>query len=166
MITQRTKYMQRLMCALDLCLRSHNGQIDKCNQPYWIHPFSVGMMGFSDCGDLKLISYAIVGLLHDVPEDTVLSVDDVSKLIELTEEETEALRLLTHTKDMSYDEYIDSIIKSENEIAIRVKHRDLLHNMNKKRFAEANIPMTDKDKARCDKYDKALRKLSDKLNFK
>lgn len=164
MRTQRTKDMQRLMDALDLCRKCHVHQIDKCGQPYWIHPFTVGMQIFSGYGDVKSISYVIVGLLHDIPEDTKLSVDDVAALIELTEEETAALRLLTRIKDIPYDEYIDSIIESGNEIAMCVKLYDLLHNMNLNRFTEADIDITDKDEKRRKKYRKAFDKLHAKIN--
>ena len=165
MKTQRTKDMQRLIDALDLCRKCHINQTDKCSQPYWIHPFTVAMQNFSGYGsNTRSISYAIVGLLHDIPEDTKLSVDDVATLIELTEEEAAALRLLTHTKDVPYGEYIDSIIESINDIAMIVKLNDLLHNMNLNRFAEANIPITDKDEKRHNKYRKAFDKLLAKIN--
>jgi (p)ppGpp synthase/HD superfamily hydrolase len=164
MITQRTRDMQRLMDALDLCRKCHIHQTDKCGQPYWIHPFTVAMRSFSGYGNIESISYAIIGLLHDIPEDTRLSVDDIATLIELTEDEIAALKLLIHTKNMPYDEYIDSIIESSNDIAITVKLEDLLHNMNLNRFTEANLPISDKDEARHNKYRKALDKLLAKIN--
>ena len=165
MRTQRTKDMQRLMDALDICRKFHINQTDKCGQPYWIHPFTVAMQKFSGYGsNTKSLSYAIVGLLHDIPEDTGMSVKVLATLIELTEEEVAALWLLTRTKNMSYDEYIDSIIESDNEIAIVVKLNDLLHNMNLDRFTEANLPITDKDEKRHNKYRKALDKLLAKIN--
>ena len=163
MKTQRTKDMQRLMDALDICRKFHINQTDKCGQPYWIHPFSVAMIGFDPYGGKISFSFAIVGLLHDIPEDTSISVDELATLIELTEEEIEALRLLTHTDDLSYDEYIDSIIESGNEIAMNVKLEDLLHNMNLNRFIEADIAVTDKDKKRKEKYQKAFDKLLAKI---
>ncbi len=163
MKTQRTKDMQRLMDALDICRKFHINQTDKCSQPYWIHPFTVAMRGFDPYGGEMSFSFAIVGLLHDIPEDTSISVDGLATLIELTEEEIEALRLLTHTDDLSYDEYIDSIIESGNEIAMNVKLDDLLHNKDLNRFIEANIPVTDKDKRRSEKYKKAFEKLLDKV---
>ena len=60
---------------------------------------------------------------------------------------------------MSYSQYIDSIGESGNEIAIDVKLYDLLHNMNLNRFTEAGIAITDQDKNRFDKYEKAFDKL-------
>lgn len=159
MLTQRSKDMERLMTALELCRKLHAGQVDKCGQPYWIHPFTVAMNCFSGYGDIKYISRAIVGLLHDIPEDTGMAVEALVQLIELTDEEIAALKLLTRQDGVSYDEYIDSIEESGNEIAIDVKLYDLLHNMNLDRFTEASITITNRDKNRFDKYEKAFDKL-------
>ena len=158
-LTQRSKDMERLMTAIELCCKLHAGQTDKCGQPYWIHPFTVAMNCFSGYGDVKYISRAIVGLLHDIPEDTGMSVDALLQLIELTDEEVAALKLLTRQDGVSYSQYIDSIGESSNEIAIDVKLYDLLHNMNLNRFTEADIAITDQDKNRFDKYEKAFDKL-------
>ena len=159
MLTQRSKNMERLMTALELCRKLHAGQVDKCGQPYWIHPFTVAMSYFSGYGDVKSISCTIVGLLHDIPEDTGMAVEALAQLIELTDEEIAALKLLTRQDGVSYDEYIDSIGESGNEIAIYVKLYDLLHNMNLDRFTEAGIAITNWDKNRFDKYKKAFDKL-------
>ena len=158
-LTQRSKDMERLMTAIELCCKLHAGQTDKCGQPYWIHPFTVAMNCFSGYGDVKSISCTIVGLLHDIPEDTGMAVEALAQLIELTDEEIAALKLLTRQDGVSYDEYIDSIGESGNEIAINVKLYDLLHNMNLDRFTEANITITNRDKNRFDKYEKAFDKL-------
>lgn len=159
MLTQRSKDMERLMIALELCRKLHAGQVDKCGQPYWIHPFTVAMSYFSGYGDVKSISCTIVGLLHDIPEDTGMAVEALAQLIELTDEEIAALKLLTRQDGVSYDEYIDSIGESGNEIAIDVKLYDLLHNMNLDRFTEASITITNRDKNRFNKYEKAFDKL-------
>ena len=159
MLTQRSKDMERLMTALELCRKLHANQTDKCGQPYWIHPFTVAMRGFTGYANDQSISYAIVGLLHDIPEDTGMAVGSLVGLIELTDEEMAALKLLTHQDGMSYNEYIDSIIESGNEIAINVKLDDLLHNMNLERFTEAGITITDQDTKRNEKYKKAFDKL-------
>ena len=159
MLTQRSKNMERLMTALELCRKLHAGQVDKCGQPYWIHPFTVAMSYFSEYRDVKSISFAIVGLLHDISEDTGMAVEALAQLIELTDEEIAALKLLTRQDGVSYDEYIDSIGESGNEIAIDVKLYDLLHNMNLDRFTEASITITNRDKNRFDKYENAFDKL-------
>ena len=161
MKTQTTKDMERYLQALKLCCTLHEGQVDKCGQPYWIHPFTVAMRCFT--GYSSNLSYCIVGLLHDIPEDTGMAVEALATLIELTNEETEALKLLTRQKDVSYDQYIDSIVESGNEVAISVKLDDLLHNMNLNRMLDAGIEVTDKDEQRVDKYKKAFDKLLAKI---
>ena len=163
MLTQRSKDMERLMIALELCRKFHAGQVDKCGQPYWIHPFTVAMSYFSGYRDVKSISFAIVGLLHDIPEDTGMAVEALAQLIELTDEEIAALKLLTRQDGVSYDEYIDSIEESGNKIAIDVKLNDLLHNMNLDRFTEAGIEITSKDEKRINRYTKAFNKLMESL---
>lgn len=45
----------------------------------------------------------------------------------------DALRLLTHSKDVPYDEYVERIARSENPIAIHVKYNDLCHNLKRGR---------------------------------
>ena len=164
MLTQRSKDMERLITALELCRKLHAGQVDKCGQPSWLHPFTVAMRGFTGYANDRPISYAIVGLLHDIPEDTGMAVESLTQLMELTDKEIDALKLLTRQEGVSYNEYIDSIIESGNEIAINVKIYDLLHNMNFDRFTEADIKITDQDIKRGKKYEKAFNKLIDSLN--
>ena len=164
MLTQRSKDMERLMTALELCRRLHADQFDKCGQPYWIHPFTVAMRRFSGYSNNTAISFSIVGLLHDIPEDTGMAVEALAQLIELTDEEIAALKLLTRQDGISYNKYINSIIESGNEIAINVKLDDLLHNMDLDRLTEAGITITDQDIKRYEKYKKVFYKLHAKLN--
>lgn len=164
MKTQRTKDMERLMDALYLCRTLHAEQIDKCGQPYWIHPFTVAMRAFTGYGSCDSISYSIVGLLHDITEDTGVPVEALAYFVKLTPQEIEALELLTRKDGVDYNEYIDSIINSGNEIAMVVKLDDLLHNMNLNRLIEADIQITDKDIRRTENYRKAFDKLHAKLN--
>ena len=148
------------MTALNLCRKLHDGQTDKCGQPYWIHPFTVAMRAFGY--SKSQVSNAIVGMLHDIPEDTGMSVDALATLIDLTDEEITALNLLTRKDGVSYDEYINFIAESGNKLAIEVKLDDLLHNMNLDRFTDAGVEITQKDEARVEKYEKAFNQLFEK----
>lgn len=163
MITQYSKDMERVIKALNLCRTLHEDQVDKCGQPYWIHPFSVGMRIFNG-HNKNTIPNMIVGLLHDIPEDTGLSVEGLATLIDLTDEEKTALNLLTHKKGVSYDEYINLILNSGNKLAIEVKIEDLLHNMNSDRLTDAGIEITESFENRFSKYHEAAKKLIAKLN--
>ena len=163
MITQYSKDMERVIQALNLCRNLHEGQTDKCGQPYWIHPFTVAMRIFAGHNN-QVTSNVIVGLLHDIPEDTGMSVEALSTLIELTENEKAALNLLTRKEGVPYNDYINSILESNNTLAIEVKADDLLHNANLNRFIDAGVEVTSRDEQRSEKYSIYLSKLIAKLN--
>lgn len=111
--------------ALRIAIEAHNGQKDLDDNPVIIHPITVGLAGNNR-------EEIIGGLLHDVVEDTKLTFNDlyakgVDKSI------VEALKLLTHTKDMTYEEYVQRIATSNNSIAIHIKYNDLKHNLKRGR---------------------------------
>lgn len=70
----------------------------------------------------------------------------------------DAVKLLTHDKDISYDDYIKSIKESNNKLAIEVKGADLTINMDLSRIEN----QTQKDIDRLNnKYKPALDIISD-----
>lgn len=111
--------------ALRLAVEAHDGQKDLDGKPVILHPLAVGIAG-------RNREEVIVGLLHDVVEDTSFTFED---LLERGVDEpiVEALRLLTHTKDMPYEDYVQRIAQSGNDIAIHVKYNDLCHNLKRGR---------------------------------
>ena len=159
MKTRHTHDMERLWSALILMRELHAGQVDKCGQPYWIHTFTVAMSKLPFPIDSRDISTAIVGLLHDVLEDTDISEQELLRRFPMKIDEIEALELLTRKDGVSYDDYITSIIESDNKIAIFVKLYDLMHNSSLDRLREAGVPIADKDRSRTDKYKKARDRL-------
>ena len=96
----------------------------------------------------------IVGLLHDVVEDTNFTFESLQNEIELTAEELQALKILTHDKNIPYLEYIAEIRK--NSLATEVKFADLRHNMDTSRFTEKNLSA---DETRLKKYSAAYQLL-------
>ena len=115
----------RVRKAFEITKKAHAGQVDKADTDYIFHPVTVAL---NFCGD---ISAMIVGLLHDVVEDTEITFEDLKK-IPLTEEELQALKLLTHDKKISYPDYIAKI--KTNALAKKVKYCDLNHNLDYSRF--------------------------------
>lgn len=107
--------------AIELASKAHAADYDLDGNPTILHPLAVGMMGQND-------TERIVGFLHDVVEDTRYDFDDIINE-GFSEAVIEALRLLTHDKDMPYMEYVERICKSGNITAIRVKMNDLKHNL-------------------------------------
>lgn len=116
----------------DLCMSFHSGQVDKGGEPYWVHPFSVASMVKHKFGGSKLA--VDVALLHDSIEDCGVSPDFI-KLLEnsVSQETIDCVKILTKKPNMSYFDYILSIIESQNQTCIMVKLCDLLDNSNPQR---------------------------------
>ena len=79
------------------------------------------------------LEYKVVGLLHDILEDTDLTDKDLEKLKD-PKEIIEAVQILTRKKDETYSSFIDRIIDSNNIMAIRVKKIDMTHNKSEERL--------------------------------
>ena len=105
--------MMTIEDALRLAIEAHDGQKDLDGNPVILHPMTVGLAG-------RNREEIIAGLLHDVVEDTDFTFEDLLDR-GVDEPIVEALRLLTHSKDMPYEDYVQRIAQSGNEIAIHVK---------------------------------------------
>ena len=111
--------------TLQIALDAHKGQKDLDGKPAILHPIAVGIMGSNDA-EIK------TGFLHDVIEDSDLTIDDLrSKGVD--EEVLAALELLTHDKGTDYFEYVYRIAHSGNYTAIHTKINDLKHNFDRGR---------------------------------
>ena len=108
-----------------MAIEAHEGQKDLDGKPVILHPMTVGLAG-------RNREEVIAGLLHDVVEDTDFTFEDLLKR-GVDESIVEALRLLTHSKEMSYEEYVQRIAQSGNDIALHVKYNDLCHNLKRGR---------------------------------
>ena len=97
----------------------------------------------------------IVGLLHDVVEDTKITLEDLKKL-GYTDNIIVAIDIVSKRQEEDYDTYIDRVISSGNTIALELKKCDLEDNMDSKRLSKL-----DKDtKERLEKkYKKAYEKV-------
>lgn len=100
---------------------------DKQGHPYIEHLYYVS-------NHLETYEEKVVGLLHDVIEDTYIN-EKVLLELKFPKNIVDAVSLITRNKKISYDDYIDSIIQSNNLLAIKVKKVDMMHNMNKERLA-------------------------------
>ena len=127
--------------ALQIAQKAHAGQVDKAGKDYILHPMTVA--SYMDTDIEKTIAY-----LHDVLEDTDVTVDALRKIF--PNEIVDTLIILTHRKDESYFEYIQRVSKSK--LAKKVKVADLLHNLDITRIKEP----TKQDYERLEKYKKAI----------
>lgn len=111
--------------ALRIAIEAHEGQKDLDRNPVILHPLTVGLAGNNR-------EEIVAGLLHDVVEDTDFTFEELLKK-GVDESIVDALRLLTYSKDVPYDEYVAHIAQSGNDVAIHVKYNDLCHNLKRGR---------------------------------
>lgn len=135
--------MNMLARAIQIASTAHLNQLDKGGKPYILHPLWI-MDKVRHLGE----DYMIVAVLHDVVEDTDWTI--LKLLAEgFSSDICTALSILTHSSELSYDDYIKGI--SFNPIAKAVKLRDLEHNTKITRLKG----LRKKDFDRIEKYHRA-----------
>jgi hypothetical protein len=134
-----------LEVAIALACESHRGQTDKAGKPYILHPLRV-MLRFESTSE------QIVAVLHDVVEDSSVTLD---RLFELGFDPSvvNAIDALTRRRGESYDDFIDRILA--DPLATRIKVRDIQDNLDVSRLPS----LGDEDLQRITKYHQALMRL-------
>ena len=103
--------------------------------------------------NVRTYSEKVVAILHDVMEDTNLTIEDIEKEVPLSNTEKEALILLTHEKYTPYVDYVQKIKDSGNSIAFIVKSADIIRNKGRDRSF-----LPERDQVRLlNKYNNALK---------
>ena len=92
--------MNDLNKALEIATKAHKGQFDKAGKQYINHPITVS----SKCNTLEA---KIVGLLHDVVEDTDVTLEYLKEFF--SEDIIEAIRLVTKVDPLDINEYYKNI---------------------------------------------------------
>lgn len=118
--------------------KAHRGQTEKNGKPYINHPLTVA-------GKVKTETEKIVALLHDVVEDSDITLEDIAKY-GFSEEVVEAVDAITKKEGQTYGEYIEKV--KTNIIAVKVKIADLTHNSDMSRIPNP----TQEDIERTKKY--------------
>ena len=137
-------YTKMTVKAMNIAYCAHEGQMDQNGVPYIFHPIHLAEQMEDEIT-------CTVALLHDVVEDTDVSLDDL--MAEFPAEVTDAVACLTHASGVNYFDYVRKI--KENPIAKKVKLADLAHNSDPDR-ASAGKPIDEKKiKMWHDKYAKA-----------
>ncbi|MBR1972887.1 MAG: HD domain-containing protein [Oscillospiraceae bacterium] len=140
--------------ALCYAYNAHHGQLDYNGIPFIFHPLHLAEQ-------MKDEISCCAALLHDVVEDTELTLEDLRK--EFPEEVVSIVALLTHEDSAEYnsEEYFDYIraIKAD-PIAKKVKLADIAHNSDQTRCTGAGLP-EEKLEYWKQKYQKALEILSE-----
>lgn len=134
-------YSKKIKQAMKIAYKAHDGQYDKNGYPYIHHPFHLAEQ-------METEEEIIVALLHDVVEDSKISIKQL-KEAGFSDEVITAVSLLTKPKETDYFDYIRRI--SSDPIAKKVKMADLMHNRDLSRLSR----VTEKDWQRAKKYEKA-----------
>ena len=135
--------------AMKLAYKAHHGQVDYNGIPYIFHPIHLaeGMDDEYSC---------CVALLHDVVEDTDVTLEELKGIFPA--EVTDAVALMTHKKDTDYFDYVRAI--KDNPIAKKVKLADLAHNSDQSRCIGSDLTEERKAKWRA-KYEAARKILTE-----
>ncbi|KKW30789.1 MAG: PpGpp synthetase/hydrolase Rel [Candidatus Uhrbacteria bacterium GW2011_GWD2_52_7] len=116
----------------DFAKMAHEGQSRATGEPYFVHSFAVAMK----LASLKLPSEVIAsGLLHDVPEDTEHTLEEVEATFGADiAHMVGAITKLGHLKYRGEERYIENLRKmfvamAEDVRVVFIKFADRMHNM-------------------------------------
>ena len=121
-------YTSMTIKAMKLAYAAHDGQFDHNGVPYIFHPYHLAEQMDDEFS-------CTVALLHDVVEDTDVTMEELQK--EFPQEVIDALTLLTHNDDTEYYDYVRAI--KANPLAKKVKLEDIRHNSDETRVADSDI---------------------------
>jgi (p)ppGpp synthase/HD superfamily hydrolase len=126
--------------AIAVALEAHAGVVTRSGRPYILHPLRLMIQMESE-------EEMITAVLHDVVEDSTITLDDLAAM-GFVKEILDALALLTHDKETTrYEDYITGI--KANPLALKIKLADLEHNMDIRRLPNK---MSRSDLERLQKY--------------
>jgi hypothetical protein len=130
--------------ALKLAIAVHEGQVDKGGRPYIEHPLAVE-------GLVSTPKQRVVALLHDVVEDTGVTLDDLKCF---GQQVVKAVDAITKRPGEPLNDYLIRV--EANPLARAVKIADLTHNSDLSRIPNP----TQKDYERVEQYQEKIAILS------
>lgn len=127
---------------------AHAGQVDKGGAPYIEHPAFVASRVVELGGDEVA---AAVAWLHDVVEDTPVSLDALASVF--TARVVESVDGLTRREGEPYFDYIERA--GGDSVARTVKRCDLAHNLDTSRLPGGGVDLSEADRSRLARYERA-----------
>lgn len=119
--------------AFDLAVDSHKHMRRKSGEPYIYHPIAVAHIAVSEIG-LGATS-VICGLLHDVVEDTEITLEDIDrmfgpKVTKIIDGLTKMSGVFDHTTSIQAENFRKMLLTLSDDVrVILIKLADRLHNM-------------------------------------
>lgn len=127
------KHKDKILQALDFATKSHSGVKRKSGEPYIIHPIAVAQILMDNQMDYSTV---IAGLLHDVVEDTDISLDEIAMIFgktvaKLVDGVTKIDAITAKKENLTEDDSRKRwLLAMGNDIrVIFIKLADRLHNM-------------------------------------
>ena len=133
--------------ALRLAVQVHSGHADRGGRPYLLHVLQVV------CACKEDLDAAVLAALHDVVEDSTLTLKDLREQ-GFSQAVVEGVDALTRRDGEAYEDAIERVAK--HPLARKVKIADLESNMDVRRLSQ----VTATDIGRLERYTKAWRRLS------
>lgn len=135
--------MTSLEKAIFIAVQAHADDKDKAGEAYILHPLRMMMK-------MRTEPERIVAVLHDVVEDSDWTLEGL-RHEGFTEEVLTAVDHLTKRPGEDYDVFVRRAV--QDPLALTVKIADLEDNLDQTRLKK---PMTDQDRARMARYQRAL----------
>jgi hypothetical protein len=134
--------MSNLERAIVIAAEAHAGQQDKVGEAYILHPLRVMLA-------VRTPEERIVGVLHDVVEDTSWTLEALREA-GFSNEVVDAVEAVSRREG---EDYFDFVLRAgANPLARPVKIADLRDNLDLTRIAAPS----QRDHERCERYRKAL----------
>jgi GTP pyrophosphokinase len=125
-------HLDLVRLAYEFAANAHHGQLRKSGEPYIIHPLSAAYI----LAKLKMEANIVVAtLLHDVPEDTSVTIEDIEK--NFGTDVASMVRGITKLGKLKYrgvERYIDNLRRmfvamAEDIRVMIIKFADRIHNL-------------------------------------
>lgn len=143
-------YTPMTVLAMKTAYDAHHGQLDKNGVPYIFHPIHLAEQMYDELT-------CTAALLHDVVEDTSVTMDDLKKLF--PPEVIRVVSLLTHEDGTDYFDYVRKI--KTDPAAAKIKLADLEHNSDDSRIVPGSGISKEHRKKQLEKYAEAKRILTE-----
>ena len=107
--------------------QAYAGETDKAGLPLWFHALRMAQSIFeTEPIDQDLYDLINTALFHDYLEDAKINDKESVLKLHVNDKVFEAVKILTRKEDQQYMQYINSVIRSKNDLAIQVKKLDLI----------------------------------------
>ena len=127
------KHKDKILDALGFATKSHEGIVRRSGDPYIVHPIAVAKILIENQMDYSTV---IAGLLHDVVEDTEISLDEIGKrygktVAKLVDGVTKIDSITAQKENLTEDDNKKRLLLAMGDDirVVFIKLADRLHNM-------------------------------------